>query len=62
MLTGAHIHSIDILIHLVYKTRIENRGVLQITGQVDVNGTSPPTSRYLNFDNENFRLYLGMVL
>ena len=65
MLTGIHINSrvllIFVLVHLVYKTRIDNHGVLHITGQANVYGTSPSTSRYLNFDNEDFRLYLGMV-
>ena len=43
-------------------TRSDNRGVLRVTGQVNVYGTSPSTARYLNFNNEDFRLYLGMEL
>lgn len=42
-------------------TRSDGRGVLRIDDQDAIYGSSPSTSRYLNFNEQNFRLYLGMA-
>lgn len=42
--------------------RIDNRGVLNVSGQVAIHGSSPLASRYLNFNEQDFSLYIGMKL
>lgn len=42
--------------------RSENHGVLSVRGDNFVCGSAPSTSRYLNFNRQDFRLYLGMSL
>ena len=42
------------------QSRSDNHGVLNVRGQDSVSGSSPSTSRYLNLNHQDFRLYLGM--
>ena len=45
-----------------FMNRNDNQGVLRVTNQASVRGFSPPPSRYLNFNEQDFLLYLGMEL
>ena len=55
--------TVCILYHLYpsnLKHRIDNRGVLNVSGQVAIYGSSPLASRYLNINEQDFSLYIGM--
>ena len=46
----------------VFLCRVDNAGLLRVSGQQDVFGSSGPPDRYLNlYTDERFVLYLGTV-
>ena len=41
--------------------RSDSHGALNVRGKGFIYGSAPSTSRYLNFNRQDFRLYLGMA-